>query len=102
MRMRPMAMGMEVVPTLSESRKSASPGMRTLRAIPRNMAANIQTVRYLVRKDSFWDKWTVSLIYNSPIFQYNLKWLVLLKLFKYYPSIDIFTLNFLSQIYIDI
>ena len=48
-----MAIGIEVVPMLSLFNSSARPGMTTPRMIPSAMAANIQTVRYLLRNDNF-------------------------------------------------
>jgi hypothetical protein len=44
-------MGMEVVPTLSLSRKVAKLGKTAPSPTPKAMAKNIQTVRNLVRKD---------------------------------------------------
>jgi hypothetical protein len=44
---------MEVVPMLRLSRNFARSGMRTPSAMPMAMAANIQSVRYLFRKESF-------------------------------------------------
>ena len=45
MRMRPMAIGMEVVPTLRELMASTTPGKSTPTAMPSAMAAKIQMVK---------------------------------------------------------
>jgi hypothetical protein len=52
-RIRPIAIGMEVVPMLSWLRSSAMLGTRAPRPIPTNIARKIQTVRYLFKNDSF-------------------------------------------------
>jgi len=46
-------MGMLVVPTWKELMKSSIPGTTNPSPTPRAMAAKIQTVRYLSRKESF-------------------------------------------------
>ena len=51
MRMRPTAMGIEVVPTLKDVMKSVVEGAKYPRATPKPIARNIQSVRNLSRND---------------------------------------------------
>jgi hypothetical protein len=51
-KMRPTAMGREVVPTVKDSVKSATLGQRYPIPTPTAMARNIQTVRKRSRRDN--------------------------------------------------
>jgi hypothetical protein len=51
-RIRPTAMGTEVVPTVKDSVKSATPGQRYLIPTPSAMARNIQSVRNRSKRDN--------------------------------------------------
>jgi len=59
---RPMAMGMLVVPELMEFQKWTIPGKIYPVITPVNMARNIHKVRYLSRKESFFKSELMSVI----------------------------------------
>jgi hypothetical protein len=52
-RIRPMAIGMFVVPELNEFQKSEIPGQKYPIITPANITRNIHRVRYLSKKRSF-------------------------------------------------
>src|SRR5918997_202755 len=51
-KIRPAAMGREVVPTVKDSVKSATPGQKYPKPTPTAMARNIQSVRNRSRRDN--------------------------------------------------
>jgi hypothetical protein len=52
MRIKPTAMGIEVVPMLKDSSQSAIPGTRAPIPMPMNMAKKIHSVRNLFKNES--------------------------------------------------